>query len=388
MYFLKHGRGQCVTIPSRKKQMQRYWRRVAEVLALLMFVVIFVLILVFTMRFILPFIIGGLVAMLLAPMVRILQKRGLPRLLSVLSIIVSTIVIIVAGTFLGVIGVAREAANLTEFSEIVFQAANTWVTKQLAAGQALYGSLPPQVANQIQGATKSSLNYVEHWIQGFIAFLLKTVTHLPEFLFLTVIAVITAFFVLMNRERMMSRFFSMLPPGWSGKVQIVLSDVTKAFVGTVRVQIFLMLLSAILGILGMWLLHFHYIVILGVLFALFGLVPILGSAILTVPWAIGALVLGDTTVALKIIALQIVVSIIRHLIEPKFLAENVGLDTLSTLFSLYVGMKSMGFIGLFLGPIILIAIKSLFATHIFVDLLPYGKEEWEEDIPVEHSREG
>jgi sporulation integral membrane protein YtvI len=206
--------------------------------------------------------------------------------------------------------------------------------------------------------------------KGLLTGLIRLITHLPETLFVLVISTITTFFMLVRRERMYLRFLRILPPGWGLKMQVVIRDVSRAFVGTVRVQIVLMLFSCVMGIIGMSVIGVPYAFLLGVLFGVAGLVPMLGSALLTVPWAAGAFMLGDVRLAIKLLLVQLVISIIRHLIEPKILADNVGLDMLSTLFGLYVGLQVMGFIGLFLGPIVMIAVKSLLRAHMFRDFFP------------------
>lgn len=355
---------------SHSAQVRRYLWRLAEVSVLLLFLAIVVVILGYAMKYILPFVIGWVIAVLLIPLVRGLELRGVRRMTAVLTVLVSTVVI-AATMFLGIIAaIAREATMLSQTSTQYFREGNAWILQKIAMGRVFYGELPPQVAREMQEAIAQTLASMEIWFQDFAKYLLQAVTHLPETLFVAVIAVITTFFILLNRERMMLRVFRNLPPGWGTKLRVVLDDMTRAFVGTIRVQLILMLVSAILGVIGMWILHFPYAVLLGIVFGLFGGIPILGSALLTVPWAVGALILGDVSTAVKLIVLQLFVSLVRHLIEPKILADSVGLDTLSTLFALYVGMKAMGVFGLFLGPIILIGIKSLLRTHLFVDILP------------------
>ncbi len=354
----------------KRKQFHRYLLRVLEMAVVLGFIIVVATLLVFAMKYIMPFVIGWILAILLIPAVRIFEQRGLGRFTSVIIVMGSTVIALVAAMIGLVIGIAREAVMLSTNSNTYFHYVNTWFGNKMALGRVFYSKLPVDVAEKMQSALVGTLNSFEKGFKSFAAFLLTAVTHVPESLFVVVIALITTFIVLVHRERMMNGFLAVLPPGWSGKFHSVLEAMTRAFVGSIRVQMILMLLSAVLGVAGMLILHFPYAIILGLLFGLSGIVPILGSAILTVPWAIGALVIGDASTAIKLILLQIVVSIIRHLIEPKILANSVGLDTLSALFGLYVGMKTLGVLGLFLGPIILIGVKTLFATHLFIDFLP------------------
>jgi predicted PurR-regulated permease PerM len=82
------------------------------------------------------------------------------------------------------------------------------------------------------------------------------------------------------------------------------------------------------------------------------------------------MVTGNIPLGIQLLILQGCISLVRHIIEPKILASNVGLDTLSTLFAMYVGLKVIGILGLFLGPIFLIALKSLIKARMFIDFIP------------------
>jgi sporulation integral membrane protein YtvI len=350
--------------------MQRYLLRLVEVALLCVFILVVALLLALLLKYILPFVIGWVLAILLIPVVRWGEERGLPRMAAV--IVVLALLVLLVALFSGgvIVGITREATSLIVNSQSFFARENVWIRHQLSAGKVFYGQLPPQVTTELQHAFQQVVQAGGVGLKKTLTSFLGSFTHLPEILFIAVIAVITSFFILLKHERMMVFFFRMAPPGWEGKLNVVLTDMSNAFLGTIRVQFILMCLSTVLGILGMYVLGIPYALLLGAFFGLAGFIPVLGSAILTIPWALGALVIGDVSLAIKVISLQIVISIIRHIVEPKLLANTVGLDTLSTLFALYVGLKLMGILGLFIGPIILIGVKGLLSTHLFVDFLP------------------
>ncbi|WP_234969766.1 sporulation integral membrane protein YtvI [Alicyclobacillus vulcanalis] len=355
---------------ARDAQMRRYLWRVLEIVLMLAFIAAFVLALANLMRYILPFVIGWVYAILLIPLVRWLERRGLSRLTSVLLVLGVSVLCIVALSAGIIIGALREATSFVAHSQMFFRVQLAQIEGEIENGESLYGQLPPQASNAVQSAITQFAHGLEGSVHKIITDLIGIVTHLPDTIFIAVISVITAFFILQRRERMLARFYRMMPPGWAPKLNAVFEDMERAFLGTIRVQFILMCLSMFLGMIGMFVLGFPYAILLGILFGLSGLVPMVGSAILTVPWAIVALITGHVAVAIKVLALQVVISLIRHAVEPKILANNVGLDTLATLFGLYVGFKVMGFIGLFIGPIFLIGVKGLLQTRLFSDFLP------------------
>lgn len=355
---------------ARKNSIRRYLWRLVEAGVLLALVVILCLIFVLTLRYTLPFVLGAFFAVLLMPLVRGLENLGLPRVVAATGILVIALAAVLLATGFVIVSVTREAVLWSAELTRDFHLLQVWVANQITAGQLFYGQLPPEVAGQMQSAAVHVVGQVNHYFQLFVRSVIHAITRLPDTLFVVVISVLTTFSVLVNRERMYLHFLRALPPGWSHKVNVVFKDIMRAFIGTLRVQALLMLLSAILGVVGMWVLRIDYFVILGILFGLTGLIPVVGSYIMTLPWAVGAFVLGNTHLGIKILLLQLVASLIRHMVEPKMLADNVGLDMLSTLFGLYAGMKVLGVLGLFIGPIIVIGLKSLLRIRLFVDFLP------------------
>lgn len=367
--------------PTPRAQMRHYLWRFAEAASLVALIAIACLLFVVTLRYTLPFVIGGFVSILLLPIVKWFERRGLSRAAAVIIVLVSTgLTVFLLSSFV-LIAVTREAVMWSQSVPAYFRLIQDWVLDKVGTSQSVFGQLPPAVSSSVQSTILHSITTAKEILTGLTMVIVRAVTHMPESMFLVVITVLTTYFILANRRRMYRSFLRVLPPGWEPKVQSVASDMLHALGGTIRVQLLLMLMSAVLGVAGLAIFRIHYAVILGLLFGLTGIIPILGSAILSVPWAVGALLIGDVSLALKVIVLQLAISLIRHLIEPKLLADSVGLDTLSTLFGLYVGMKLMGVTGLLLGPIILIGVKSLLRIRLFIDFLP-GPAREQPDPPV------
>ena len=79
------------------------------------------------------------------------------------------------------------------------------------------------------------------------------------------------------------------------------------------------------------------------------------------PWALISACNGDLKLAIAILVLWIVMSLVRQFLEPKLVSSNLGIHPIFTLIAMYTGFKFSGIIGLFLGPILLIILKNIFA---------------------------
>lgn len=56
--------------------------------------------------------------------------------------------------------------------------------------------------------------------------------------------------------------------------------------------------------------------------------------------------------------------VVRQMLEPKLVSNKIGTHPIFTLIAMYTGFKLIGIMGLFLGPIILIILKNIFAQMI------------------------
>lgn len=83
-----------------------------------------------------------------------------------------------------------------------------------------------------------------------------------------------------------------------------------------------------------------------------------------VPWAIIAGLNGDMNLGIAIIALLIIMSVVRQILEPRLVSKNIGVHPIFTLIAMYTGFKFIGILGILFGPIILIIFKNVFATFI------------------------
>ena len=62
--------------------------------------------------------------------------------------------------------------------------------------------------------------------------------------------------------------------------------------------------------------------------------------------------------------LLLIIMAARQFIEPKLVSSKIGIHPIFTLIAMYTGFRIIGLIGLFIGPIMLIILRDIFATMI------------------------
>lgn len=156
---------------------------------------------------------------------------------------------------------------------------------------------------------------------------------------------------------------------WAKKLITHIKAITKSLGCYLKAQIKLILISFVISVIGLTAFSFvglniKYPLMAAIGIAIVDALPIFGSGTVMVPWAIIAAFNGDVTLGISILVLWIIMSIVRQVIEPKIVSGQIGIHPIFTLIAMYTGLKFLGFIGMFVGPIVLIILKNIYEVRI------------------------
>lgn len=331
-----------------------------------------------------PFLIAWLLAFLLNPIILMLQNRAhLPRWLAV-----ALSLIICVGASAGIItlvvsSIVLEIADLSTFLQ---QQINGWVTQislllhserfQLIIERVLtfYDENPQYqetINNNLTSTAKTiadfGSSFVKTMLDGSVAFL----TSLPSLATVILIALLAAFFIAKDWEKLRGQLIRITPHKVTRSVGFIWKDLQRALFGYVRAQLILITITAVAVMIGLAILGVPYAVTVGLLIGLVDLMPYLGTGAAMVPWIIYVLLQGNYYLGIGLSVLYGIILIARQLIEPKVLSSSIGLDPLPTLIAMYVGLKLLGVLGLIIGPVSLIIIAAVHRSGVFRDIWQY-----------------
>ena len=94
--------------------------------------------------------------------------------------------------------------------------------------------------------------------------------------------------------------------------------------------------------------------------SLLDLLPVIGSGIVFVPWAIIALIAKNPHMAIAVGGTYIAMVVLRMVLDPVITGKNIGLSPLITLFASVGGMLLFGGVGAIVGPAIAAVANILF----------------------------
>lgn len=329
-----------------------------------------------------PFIIGFIIAYLIKRPVDWLERRGRwPRWLAVTSVLTVVILVLLGITTVLVAQVIIEIGKLLEMLPIYIDQlsnyARNFVSHSLQSSlydrfMNLYSNLDFSYKEKIQQNVGQAMTKIAqagtNITKTFLGGISNLLSSIPNTATVLVISILSAFFISKDYHKIANKTKSAIPADLITRSTRVTGDLRKALVGFIKAQFTLISITAVIVIIGLLIIGVPYAVSIGLLTGLVDLLPYLGTGTVFVPWIAYAFFDGDIRLAIGLGILYAIVIVQRQVMEPKIVADNVGLDPLLTLVALFVGLKLFGFLGLILGPVLLVVINALQGAGVFRDV--------------------
>ncbi len=135
--------------------------------------------------------------------------------------------------------------------------------------------------------------------------------------------------------------------------ELIISKFREVVQATILGSLITALAQGTAGGLVFWILGLPNSVLWGSLMAIFSLVPLVGTAIIWLPWALYLLASGSVWKALILtLAAVLFVGMIDNLLRPVLIEGRAKMHTLLVFLSIMGGIGYFGIVGMILGPII------------------------------------
>lgn len=328
-----------------------------------------------------PFIIGFLIAFLMNPLVNFFEtKAKMPRALAVIvaliliisvfaGLITLLVVEIASGTEYLARVVPEHLVTLIDYIEHLFAAQIIPLYNQLAGlFQNLETGQQDTIMDNIQNVGTTIGTTAGNFIQDFFGKIPNILSWFPNAATVLIFSLLGTFFISKDWYRLSKLGTRFLPARAKSSSKTVFADLKKALFGFVKAQATLISLTTVIILIGLLILRIDYAITIALVTGIVDIVPYLGTGAVFVPWIIYETLSGDISTAIGLGILYIVVIVQRQVMEPKILSSNIGLDPLATLIALFVGFKTIGFLGLIAGPVVLVLINTLQRANVFRDL--------------------
>ncbi|MEG0250895.1 MAG: AI-2E family transporter [Peptostreptococcus sp.] len=140
----------------------------------------------------------------------------------------------------------------------------------------------------------------------------------------------------------------------------VVIDAGIGIKGYVKAQLKLMLVSFVVLSIGLYIIGIKLPILKAMGIAIVDVLPVVGSGIIMIPWAISFVIRDLNSMGANVIILYVILVVLRQIIEPKILGDSIGLRPLYTFVATILGGLIFGPLGVFLGPLIGIIMNSIY----------------------------
>lgn len=151
-----------------------------------------------------------------------------------------------------------------------------------------------------------------------------------------------------------------LPKAWHEKYAPWLQTLKKTVWGWLVAQSKLVGITFCILTAGFFLLRIEHPILWAAATCLVDILPILGTGTVLIPWSVVCLLQDDGLRAVGLLAIYAVISLLRSILEPRFVGKQLGLDPLITLLSIYAGYRLWGLPGMLLAPILAVTASQIF----------------------------
>lgn len=320
--------------------------------------------------FYMPFLIAFIISLIIEPAIRYLMKKvNFNRKMSSIIIFLIVFSIIIGGVTWGIISLISESTNLLQMLNIYIDKTYTQIQDTIGKMNITKISISSNVSNLLQDASTEILFKISNWLTTALTKFLTVITSIPTIAIYTVITILSLYFICTDRIYILDLMEYHMPSKWMQKLAKHLKEITKNLGGYLKAEVTIIFVSFSICITGLYILkiigmNVGYPLLIALAIAFIDALPILGAGTIMIPWAIFSALDGDIKLGIAIIILWIIMSVSRQLLEPKIVSKKIGIHPIFTLIAMYTGFKVIGFIGMLVGPIVLIILKSVFANRL------------------------
>jgi len=218
----------------------------------------------------------------------------------------------------------------------------------------LHYAYPDQSAAQLNATVAAKLHDFQGFAQGQLqSFGSELLGAIPDFFVGITIIMFVVYYVLVDGERFAGYLRRAAPlPG--RQIDFLLREARNGLNAVFMGQILTSLIQGVLGGLGFLITGIPNAVLWGAVMAILALLPVVGTFMVWVPGAIYLFITGNVVGGVFLLAwgALVVMIFMDNVVRPKLIGNRADIHPMFVLVGVLGGAAVFGFIGLFLGPLL------------------------------------
>ncbi|QNK60102.1 sporulation integral membrane protein YtvI [Paenibacillus sp. PAMC21692] len=364
---------------------KKYWRTAFDIglIALTVFLTMYAFSFFYSIAT--PIIFAFIIFLMIEPLARKLNKWGMPKsIASGISIMLFSLLILAAFTGAAYLITKQGTALIEDFPR--YQKILTEQIGKLSAQ--LEGQLDKLPADfnieesskdLIQGASDMLKNFGTAFLGGLIGY----VSSFSSFIFNFVVGIILAYFLSIEIKSWKRTASDKTPKTFKNAFFFLRDNVFKGIASYIKAQAKMISITFIVILIALIALGVKNAFVIAIVAAIFDVLPLLGVSTLFIPWIIYLFIVGQTSLAIWLTVLLLVVILTRQILEPKITGDSLGVSAFTMLAFMIISLSLFGFAGVILSPILVILVKSLYDQGYFHRWIHTPVDEFDDDTTAQ-----
>ena len=342
-----------------------------------------------------PFIVAVPLAAMLQPVIRFcFKKLKLKKSISSL-ILVLLLLALVIGILVWLFGLVTSMVNpvLTQSEDIVSSTIGTIRQAVNSLMNYTAENFSPEIQSQISKAMNDMIGDLTKWgisISTTVgSYLVNLATRFPYFIIYTTFLAMALYFIARDYDDIRSYLPGGKRRNQSSNTTQLTNSAIRSLIGYLRVQGTFSLMVLVVSMIYLNAFGFPYASAIAIVAGIMEMIPMVGSGLLYIVMGIVYLLIGNIAGAVQVLLLTAVLQLARRILEPKFMANSIGISPLESLIGMFVGLRFGGIPGLIGGPVLMSVLVGALRGRIFESmkrdffcLVAYLKKRWQPAEPV------
>ena len=344
----------------------------------------------YVLDLIFPFIVALILVTIIHPVIAFIQKN-IKINQKIVSIAMMALLYLMAGGFIflfttQIFFLLRDLFSMfpTYYSSYIEPS----LLQILQVSENILANFPPEWEVGLRSIQDSLMSGVQSLVGGIskqgIELVTSITNRIPTFLMNFIFTIMLSFFISVQYDLVVAFFKTQIPPKAQAFIidlRILLKDSVLRYL---RAYCILMCITFIELSIGLLILKTPNAILVAAGIALFDMLPIFGTGGIVIPWIIIELIKQNFAYALGLLVLYGIVTLVRNLIEPKIVGDQLGINPIISLMSIYLGFKLFGVFGMIFVPI---AVQILLALHSSGKIRLYREKAGQGEMVAEATQE-
>ena len=221
--------------------------------------------------------------------------------------------------------------------------------------------VPLDINTQISILAEEGMNRLKADMVRFLGFGRQLITKVVGSVFTLFLTFMVAAFILVDTERILSFWRSLVPRKYHLRYNDLLKSLDKGLNGVVRGQLMICLINGILTFIGLLMIGVPFAFTLGLVAMVFSLIPIFGTILSSIPIVIMGLTISLSTGVLALAWILLIHFIEGNFLNPKIMGTSAQIHPAIIVFVLVTGEHMAGIAGALLA----VPVYSILQTFFF-----------------------